>query len=68
VATNLEVPIEIPPRIVAPERDVPGINDNTWNKTYFKSSFIWQIVKVSYSWVFTFEVIFDDDEKNTINQ
>ena len=30
-ATFLETPINNAPKIVAPERDVPGINDNTWN-------------------------------------
>lgn len=30
-ATFLETPINKAPKIVAPERDVPGINDNTWN-------------------------------------
>ena len=29
-ATYLEAPIRIPPRIVAPEREVPGINAKTW--------------------------------------
>ena len=31
VATNLEAPIKIAPRIVAPEREVPGTSASTWN-------------------------------------
>lgn len=31
VATKREVPIRIAPKIVAPEREVPGINERTWN-------------------------------------
>ena len=30
-ATILEVPKKIAPKIVEPERDVPGIRDKTWN-------------------------------------
>ena len=29
-ATLLEAPRRMPPRIVAPEREVPGISDRTW--------------------------------------
>ena len=31
-ATVLDVPIEIPPRIVEPERDVPGISERAWKR------------------------------------
>ena len=30
-ATVLEVPTKIPPIIVEPEREVPGITESTWN-------------------------------------
>ena len=32
MATKREAPIKIPPRIVAPEREVPGTKESTWKK------------------------------------
>ena len=30
-ATSRDVPMRMPPRMVAPERDVPGMSASTWN-------------------------------------
>lgn len=32
VATKREAPIRMAPRMVAPDREVPGISDRTWKK------------------------------------
>ena len=38
VATNREAPIKIAPKMVAPEREVPGINASTWKAPTIKAA------------------------------
>lgn len=37
-ANGLDVPTIVAPRIVEPERDVPGTSDSTWNRPILKAS------------------------------
>lgn len=38
VATKREAPIKIAPKMVAPEREVPGINASTWKAPTIKAA------------------------------
>ena len=66
-ATVRDVPARIPPIMVEPERDVPGITESTWKQPMISAVLKEKLIQSGAGWSAAFVVVLDNDKKNTIN-
>ncbi len=67
-ATVRDVPsTRIPPIMVEPERDVPGITESTWKKPMINAVLKESSSSLDAGWSASFVVVLDNNKKHTIN-